>query len=295
MARATFHGSPTPSVTTTSPGRTHASAIFAASSSVGAQPRRTPLRNAFEHELPGYTGDGGIAFAEDRGHDRPVGDPESGAELTVEVSRPLVHVRLVDGDQVPRGPLARGPQCGRNLGRVVAVVVVDRDATPRADELEAPVDAGERRKHALGVVAPDSGELERCERRGSIPPVVLARHGQLERDRLELGTADDLRHLGGPRVEEGRELGLGCEGGMVVDLDVRDDCDLRPQEADRAVRLVSLDNEATRPGARVPAELRDDAADDPCGVVPELAEGERDHRRGRRLPVGATDDDRGSE
>src|SRR5262245_28158969 len=38
-ARATLHGSPTPSVTTTSPDRTHDSASAAASSSVGAHPR----------------------------------------------------------------------------------------------------------------------------------------------------------------------------------------------------------------------------------------------------------------
>ena len=46
------------------------------------------------------------------------------------------------------------------------------------------------------------------------------------------------------------------------------------------------------PEAGVPAELRHDAADDPRGVGAELAEHERDHGRGRRLAVGASDHDR---
>src|SRR5262245_10832691 len=51
-ARAMRHGSPTPSVRTTSPGRTHARASSAASSRVGAQPRRTPRGTSSRTVLP---------------------------------------------------------------------------------------------------------------------------------------------------------------------------------------------------------------------------------------------------
>ena len=79
---------------------------------------------------------------------------------------------------------------------------------------------------------------------------------------------------------------------MVVELDVREHGDLGTQERDRAVGLVALDDEPALPHAGVAAELRHDAADDPRGIVSELAEDVRDHRGRRRLPVRATDDDR---
>ncbi len=79
---------------------------------------------------------------------------------------------------------------------------------------------------------------------------------------------------------------------MVVELDVRQDRDLGAEELDRAVRLVALDHEPARARPGVPAELGHDAPDDPGRVGAELAEHEGDHRRGRRLAVGAPDDDR---
>ena len=78
----------------------------------------------------------------------------------------------------------------------------------------------------------------------------------------------------------------------MVELDVRHDADLRAEERDRAVGLVALDDEPARACPRVPAELRDDAADDPRRIVAELAEDEGDHRGRRGLPVRAADDDR---
>ena len=78
----------------------------------------------------------------------------------------------------------------------------------------------------------------------------------------------------------------------MIELDVRHDGDLGLEQADRAVRLVALDDEPALPDARVPAELRDDAADDPRRVQAELAQDVRDHRGCRGLAVRAADDDR---
>ena len=64
------------------------------------------------------------------------------------------------------------------------------------------------------------------------------------------------------------------------------------ERADRAVGLVALDHEPTVADAGVAAELRHDSADDPRRVSARLLEHECDHRRGRRLAVGAADDDR---
>ena len=52
IARAIFHGSPTPNVITRSPGRAHASASVAASSSDGAQPARTSGGSESTTSLP---------------------------------------------------------------------------------------------------------------------------------------------------------------------------------------------------------------------------------------------------
>ena len=81
----------------------------------------------------------------------------------------------------------------------------------------------------------------------------------------------------------------------MVELDVRDDCDPRPQEEQRAVGLVTLGDEPALPRARVAAELRDLPADQERGVEPEPLESERDHRRCRRLSVRSRDDDRRAE
>jgi hypothetical protein len=79
---------------------------------------------------------------------------------------------------------------------------------------------------------------------------------------------------------------------VVVEVDVEKHGDLRAQSADRAIRLVPLDDEPTGAGPCVTAELRHVSADEECGVEAEPVEAEGDHRRGRRLPVRAGDDDR---
>ena len=82
---------------------------------------------------------------------------------------------------------------------------------------------------------------------------------------------------------------------MMVELEVRDHGDLGTQDRDRPVRLVTLHDEPALPVSGVPTELRHDPADDPRGIVPELAQCIRDHRGGRRLPMGSADDDRSAQ
>ena len=110
--------------------------------------------------------------------------------------------------------------------------------------------------------------------------------------RLELPAAHRRRRPRHPLVEVRGELGFGRVRGVVIELDVRHDGDLRLEEADRAVRLVALDDEPALPDARVAAELRDYPADDPGRIPAELAQDVRDHRGRRGLAVRASDDDR---
>ena len=178
---------------------------------------------------------------------------------------------------------------------MVGVVVDDRDAVPLADELKAAAGAAEAREHRLRVGAGDPRQLERGERRRGIAAVVLAGHRELERHGLELPPSDDLRHLCQPVVEHGRDLGLGAEGRVVVELDVRDDADLGTQPLDRSVGLVALDDEPALPRTGVAAELADLAADEPRGIEAELGEDEGDHPGRRRLAMGSGDDDRAAQ
>jgi hypothetical protein len=79
---------------------------------------------------------------------------------------------------------------------------------------------------------------------------------------------------------------------VVVEVDVEEDGDLRLQRGDRAIRLVPFDDEPTRAGPRVAAELRHFAANEEGRVEAEPVEAERNHRARRRFPVRAGDDDR---
>ena len=70
--------------------------------------------------------------------------------------------------------------------------------------------------------------VERSQGGGSVAAVVLARHRELKPNRLELPATNDLRHFGEPALEQLLHLRRGSEGGVVIELDVRDDGDLRP-------------------------------------------------------------------
>ena len=78
----------------------------------------------------------------------------------------------------------------------------------------------------------------------------------------------------------------------MVELDVRDDGDLRPQPLDGAVGLVALDDEPALPRAGVAAELRDLAADEPGRVEAELGSANAIIPVVVVLPCAPGDDDR---
>ena len=121
---------------------------------------------------------------------------------------------------------------------------------------------------------------------------MLPGHGELELDGRQLLGSNDVRHMTEPLVEELRHLRARAERRVVVEVDVQEHRDLRPERRDGAVRLVALDDEPALTGPRVAAELRDLAADQKGRVEPEPVEAERDHRGRRRLAVRSRDDDR---
>ena len=176
----------------------------------------------------------------------------------------------------------------------MTVVVHHGDAAPRPEHLEATVGSREGSEHALGSLGRDSREDERLVRGGRVSAVVLAGDRERERDRVEQLAADDLGHLGEPRIEAGAELRDRGPARMVVELDVRQHREPGTELEHGAIRLVALDDQPAGARACVAAELRHDAADDPGRVVAGLLQAERDHGRGRRLPVRTGDDDRGS-
>ena len=292
IARAARQGSPTPSVTTTSPGRTTRNARWAGVVEGGRPDAPRGVRDRVEDEAPGHPFPRCIAPTDEVGHDRDVGEPERLAELTVEMARSLDDVRDVDRDQAPVGLHACRLERRPKLGRVVAVVVDHRDAVALADELEASIGAREPRESRCRLLPVHADTDERLERRGRVAPVVLAGNGEHEVDGLELPPPHDLRDVREPCLDRRLELGCGPVRRVMVELDVRHDRDPRPQRERGAVGLVALDDEPARPRAGVAAELRDDPSHDPGRVVSGLAQRVRDHRGRRRLAVRAGDDDR---
>src|SRR5258705_13565427 len=98
--------------------------------------------------------------------------------------------------------VAHRGEVGCELGRMMRVAVEDFDAARLPLALEPPCRARELDDHALDVGTRHARELERRDRGGGVPPVVLAGDLELELDGLELLCADDLRYLREPHVEQ---------------------------------------------------------------------------------------------
>ena len=114
--------------------------------------------------------------------------------------------------------------------------------------------AAELDDRPLGGRPLDPGQLEHGERGGGIAAVVLAGDRELERDGLQRLAADDVRYVREPLLEERlAHLRLRAEGRVMVEVDVEEDGDLRSQGGDRAIGLVSLDDE---PAAAPPPRSR---------------------------------------
>ena len=151
IARAIFHGSPTPNVITRSPGRAQASASVAASSSDGAHPARTSGGSESTTSFPETPSRGASRAPMMSVTIAASASPSACPSSTVQLARALDDVRLVDGDHPAARQRPRRAQRHLELGRVVAVVVVDRDAAALADELEPPPDSGEPHDRRLGL------------------------------------------------------------------------------------------------------------------------------------------------
>ena len=139
--------SPAPSVSTTSPGSSaspHSTAHLGAhrlEAGVG-----TGLDGRVRHLAPAHAGHRLLPRGVDLGHEHQVGRGERLPHRIAMGDRARVEVRLEDGDEPsPRKRLPRGRQRGRELGRMVSVVVHHRDTTVLAEPLEPAAHAARMR------------------------------------------------------------------------------------------------------------------------------------------------------
>ena len=296
IARAIFHGSPTPNVTTTSPGRAHASAIVAASSSDGAHPARTCARQRVERRACPAT-------------------PSRGSSRAPSTSVTIAASASPSACPSSRGELAR-PLVRRAAGRRRSAARASARARSAAWPRARSGCARSRRRRRLPPRSPTSSKrrptpvkrrapvrpraVDACAARA--PPAPRRRSAGCARRARASGrstgssshAAHDVRHVPrASRSKQSRELGLGGVGRVVVELDVRDDRDLGTKREDRPVGLVALDDEPARPRSRRcrrAAGRRRRRSTPDRGRVSREREG--DHRRRRRLAVRAADDDR---
>jgi hypothetical protein len=82
---------------------------------------------------------------------------------------------------------------------------------------------------------------------------------------------------------------------VVVEVDVGEHRDLRPQQLERTIGLVAFRHEPSLPRPCVAAELRDLPSDEKGRIETKPVQNEGNHRRRRGLAVGARDDDRASQ
>ena len=169
--------SPAPSVTSRSPSPRCRASIARASSRRRKPPDRAPggvVGGGVGHELAGDARQlafRALARRVDVEHDHHVGKRERAAELAVQVERARVEVGLEGGDQALRRKLARRPQRGLDLGRVMGVVVDDARAVAGADRLEAAA----RRAGSGRGRAPPARDRSRPPRRRRARPARSAR------------------------------------------------------------------------------------------------------------------------
>ena len=99
--------------------------------------------NALRQRVLIYPVNRALACRVERRDDDVIGILEAGRKLVEQITHPRVTMRFDNGDDTAFGATPRGGKYRCDFDRVVSVVVVDRDAVPFADELEAAFDAGE--------------------------------------------------------------------------------------------------------------------------------------------------------
>ena len=241
------------------------------------------------------------------------------------MARPRIEVGLEAGHEPAAvGHEAPSRERGADLGRMVGVVVEDeRAARAGAVRLEAPGRAGVRAEGGRGLRDLDARLAAGGDRGQRVQHVVLAGHRKLdhrlahpearaERQQLDVARGhvagadaechgrlegEAVRHdpprSGGDELAEGAlELEQRVVGGVVVEVDVRDDRDLGRELQERAIGLVGLgDHPLPLSPGRVRAGRAQLAAHQVCGVAAALDQHVHRHRRGGGLPVGPRDRD----
>ena len=209
------------------------------------------------------------------------------------MARARVEMRLEQHVEPRARRSARGRRRRRgDLGRVVAVVVDDRDAVQLV-HLEPPPGAGEagqrRARRRRARRPPARAPRAPCPRSaGSARPAAPA--GRRMPERRERPAARPPARARRPPTSSASDANSAWwSRSMFVS-----DRDLGGQREDRPVGLVALDDEPARSRAGIRAELRHGRADQPGGIAAGLGEGEGDHRRRRPLAVRSRDDDRGT-
>src|SRR5438046_9695973 len=108
------------------------------------------------------------------------------------MTRARVEVRLEEDEQP--AAVARGSERGRDLRRMVCVVVVHLDTAGLTAALEPATRAGELGEDGLCFCAADARTLECRDRAGGVAPIVLARQRERTDIRGQLPARHDRRH-----------------------------------------------------------------------------------------------------
>jgi hypothetical protein len=85
-------------------------------------------------------------------------------------------VRLHHGDDLALARLARGSEHGRDLDRVMTVIIDDGNAVPCAGAGETPPHAAETGERQADDVVADAQLVRNCNRGRGVERVVPARH-----------------------------------------------------------------------------------------------------------------------
>ena len=268
----------------------------APSSMVGAQPARRPGRSASTHELAADALHGLLARAVDLGHARRRRRPT--ARRRTRARGGACASRDAAGRARARARLAAPAlRRSRRRSRSDGARSRPRPSRPRASPTSSKRRPAPRKRASTGAAslrstpassraASAAAALRRLCSPGTASSTAT---GSSSQPRTTAGTCSSHRSKSSATSCSDAKVAWWSSSTFVTTAICGRSCSIGP------VRLVALDDEPPLPRAGVAAELRDLAADEPRRVEAELGEDERDHRRRRRLAVGAGDDDRAAQ
>ena len=268
----------------------------APSSTLGVQPARTPRPQGVDDELAAHARQRLLAGPVDLRHAGAVSSGQRRPELEREMPRAGVEVRLEEHEHASLSPLAGRRQQRRDLARMMGVVVDDRHAAALADELEPARRAAEVRQHALRVRARNARQLQRRNRRRRVPPVVLARNRELER---RPARAPSHAPRAAVRRASARTASATSASEANVEWWSRSTFVTTPISGRSCSSVRSDSSPSTTshpsPAPALPPSCGNSPPTSQAGSSPSSTERIGDHRRRRRLPVRASDDDRAAQ